>query len=39
VRSAASRVPAAERRRLIEQAASELFAERGYAATTVEDIV
>jgi AcrR family transcriptional regulator len=30
---------AAERRRVIEQAATELFAERGYAATTVDDIV
>jgi AcrR family transcriptional regulator len=33
------RLPAAERRRLIEDAAARLFAERGYAATTVEDIV
>lgn len=31
--------PAAERRALIEEAAARLFAERGYAATTVEDIV
>lgn len=33
------RLPAAERRILIENAAARLFAERGYAATTVEDIV
>jgi AcrR family transcriptional regulator len=33
------RLPAAERRSLIENAAARLFAERGYAATTVEDIV
>ncbi len=33
------RLPAAERRRRIEDAATELFAQRGYAATTVEDIV
>ena len=33
------RVAAAERRRLIELAATHLFAERGFAATTVEDIV
>jgi AcrR family transcriptional regulator len=33
------RVAAAERRRLIELAATQLFAERGFAATTVEDIV
>jgi AcrR family transcriptional regulator len=33
------RLPAAERRGLIEDAAARLFAERGYAATTVEDIV
>jgi len=33
------RLPAAERRALIEQAAARLFAARGYAATTVEDIV
>ncbi len=32
------RLPAAERRALIEQAAARLFAERGYEATTVEDI-
>ena len=32
------RLPAAERRRLIEQAAARLFAERGYEATTVEAI-
>jgi AcrR family transcriptional regulator len=34
-----TRLPAAERRRRIEDAATELFAQRGYAATTVEDIV
>jgi AcrR family transcriptional regulator len=33
------RLPAAERRQLIEDAAARLFARRGYAATTVEDIV
>ncbi|MFZ1155854.1 MAG: TetR/AcrR family transcriptional regulator, partial [Solirubrobacteraceae bacterium] len=33
------RLPAQERRKLIEEAAARLFAERGYAATTVEDIV
>ncbi|HEY5193172.1 MAG TPA: TetR/AcrR family transcriptional regulator [Solirubrobacteraceae bacterium] len=33
------RLPAAERRVLIESAAARLFAERGYVATTVEDIV
>jgi AcrR family transcriptional regulator len=33
------RLTAAERRRVIEQAATELFAQRGYAATTVDDIV
>jgi AcrR family transcriptional regulator len=33
------RRPAAERRALIEEAAARLFAERGYTATTVEDIV
>jgi AcrR family transcriptional regulator len=38
-RSATPRLTAAERRRVIEQAATELFAQRGYAATTVEDIV
>jgi AcrR family transcriptional regulator len=32
------RLPAAERRALIEEAAARLFAERGYAATTMEDI-
>jgi AcrR family transcriptional regulator len=32
------RLPAAERRTLIENAAARLFAQRGYAATTVEDI-
>jgi AcrR family transcriptional regulator len=38
-RSASKRLTAAERRRVIEQAATELFAQRGYAATTVDDIV
>ncbi len=38
-RSASPRLAAVERRRLIEQAATELFADRGYAATTVDDIV
>ena len=33
------RLVAAERRRLIEDAAAELFAERGYVATTIEEIV
>ena len=33
------RVSSAERRALIEAAAARLFAERGYAATTVEEIV
>jgi AcrR family transcriptional regulator len=33
------RLPAAQRRALIEDAAARLFAERGYSATTVEDIV
>ncbi|HTB49732.1 MAG TPA: TetR/AcrR family transcriptional regulator [Solirubrobacteraceae bacterium] len=33
------RLPAAQRRALIENAAARLFAERGYVATTVEDIV
>lgn len=37
--STTSRLARAERRRLIEDAATELFARRGYAATTVEDIV
>jgi AcrR family transcriptional regulator len=32
------RLPAAERRTLIEAAAARLFAQRGYTATTVEDI-
>src|SRR3954453_10851527 len=35
----AHRLPAAERRARIEAAAARLFAERGYAGTTVEDIV
>jgi AcrR family transcriptional regulator len=34
-----SRLSGAQRRRLIEDAAARLFAQRGYAATTVEDIV
>jgi AcrR family transcriptional regulator len=34
-----ARLSAAQRRRLIEDAAAHLFARRGYAATTVEDIV
>jgi AcrR family transcriptional regulator len=38
-RSPAIRVPAAQRRALIEDAAARLFAERGYSATTVQDIV
>lgn len=38
-RSATPRLAASERRRLIERAATALFARRGYAATTVEDIV
>jgi AcrR family transcriptional regulator len=38
-RSTSKRLTAAERRHVIEQAATELFAQRGYAATTVEDIV
>lgn len=38
-RSLSGRLTAIERRRLIEQAATVLFAQRGYAATTVEDIV
>ena len=33
------RIPSAERRERIEAAATKLFAERGYSATTVEDIV
>ncbi len=33
------RLPAAERRTLIEEAAAHLFARQGYDATTVEDIV
>src|SRR3954451_1923837 len=33
------RLPRAERRALIEDAATRLFAQRGYAATSVEDIV
>jgi AcrR family transcriptional regulator len=35
---ATKRLTAAERRPLIEQAATRLFAERGFAATTVDDI-
>ena len=38
-RSASTRLTAAERRRVIEEAATELFAARGYVATTVDDIV
>ncbi len=34
-----ARLTAAQRRRLIEDAAARLFAQRGYTATTVEDIV
>lgn len=37
--SASHRRPARERRALIEDAAARLFAERGYSATTVADIV
>jgi AcrR family transcriptional regulator len=37
--SSTRRLAADERRRLIEQAAIELFARQGYGATTVEDIV
>jgi AcrR family transcriptional regulator len=37
--SPSRRLTAAERRRVIERAATELFAQRGYAATTVDDIV
>lgn len=37
--SPARRLTASERRPLIESAATRLFAERGFAATTVEDIV
>jgi AcrR family transcriptional regulator len=37
--SASHRLPAHERRALIEDAAARLFAERGYSATTVADIV
>jgi AcrR family transcriptional regulator len=37
--SASHRLSAGERRALIEDAAARLFAERGYSATTVEDIV
>jgi len=33
------RLAAAERRRTIEEAATALFAERGYAATTIEEVV
>jgi AcrR family transcriptional regulator len=35
----AGRLPAAERRALIEEAAARLFAQHGYAGTTVEEIV
>jgi AcrR family transcriptional regulator len=34
-----ARLPGAQRRRLLEDAAARLFAEHGYAATTVDDIV
>jgi AcrR family transcriptional regulator len=37
--SVARRLPARERRALIEDAAARLFAERGYGATTVADVV
>jgi AcrR family transcriptional regulator len=37
--SSTPRLAARERRRLIEEAATRLFAERGFAATTVDDIV
>lgn len=37
--SASHRLPARERRALIEDAAARLFAERGYSATSVADIV
>jgi AcrR family transcriptional regulator len=36
--SASTRLPAPQRRRLIEDAASEVFAERGYAAASLEEI-
>ncbi len=36
---AAARLTPSERRSLIEQAATRLFAQRGFAATTVDDIV
>ncbi|MGO8904846.1 MAG: TetR/AcrR family transcriptional regulator [Solirubrobacteraceae bacterium] len=38
-RAPRTRLSAAQRRGLIENAAARLFAQRGYAATTVEDIV
>src|SRR5579871_1342023 len=34
-----TRMPAAQRRALIEREAARLFAERGFVATTVDDIV